>query len=105
MLRVVVALEPVLELLLVVPVLLDTDPDAGLLLVVEPLPTAARDEAVRLVPNDALDVVAVLPPETEAPDGVLPTLAVTLLATVSWREPLYTFLVLPPTITPCPPPK
>ena len=87
MLRVVVALEPVLELLLVVPVLLDTDPDAGLL-DVEPLPTAARDDAVRLVPNEALDVVAVLLPETEVPDGALPILAVTLSATVSWREPL-----------------
>ena len=69
------------------PVLLDTDPDAGLLDVV-PLPTAARDDAVRLVPNEALDVVAVLLPETEVPDGALPILAVTLSATVSWREPL-----------------
>lgn len=85
MLRVVLA--PVLVLLLVVPVLLDTDPDAGLLDVV-PLPTAARDDAVRLVPNEALDVVAVLLPETEVPDGALPILAVTLSATVSWREPL-----------------
>lgn len=80
MLRVVLA--PVLVLLLVVPVLLDTDPDAGLLDVV-PLPTAARDDAVRLVPNEALDVVAVLLPETEVPDGALPILAVTLSATVS----------------------
>lgn len=80
-------LAPVLVLLLVVPVLLDTDPDAGLLDVV-PLPTAARDDAVRLVPNEALDVVAVLLPETEVPDGALPILAVTLSATVSWREPL-----------------
>ena len=85
MLRVVLA--PVLVLLLVVPVLLDTDPDAGLLDVV-PLPTAARDDAVRLVPNEALDVVAVLLPETEVPDGALPILADTLAATVSWREPL-----------------
>ena len=95
----------VLVLLLVDPVLLDTEPDAGLLLDVAPLPTVARDDAVRLVPNEALDVVAVLLPETDEPAGVLPTLAIALPATVSWREPLYAFLLLPPTITPCPPPK
>ena len=78
MLRVVVV--PVL--LLVVPVLLDTEPDAGLLLDVDPLPTAARDDAVRLVPNDARDVVAVRP-ETELPTVFLPTLAVALLETVA----------------------
>ena len=102
MLRVVVVLEP--ELLLVVPVLLDTEPDTGLLLDVEPLPTAAREDAVRLVPNDALEVVAVLFPETEVLDGALPTVAVTRLATVSLREPLYTFLLLPLMIAPWPPP-
>lgn len=80
----VVAVERVVE----VPVLLETDPPAGLLLEVVPLPTTAREDAVRLVPNDALDVVAVFLPETELPAGVRPIVAFTLLATVSWREPL-----------------
>lgn len=71
-----------------VPVLLETEPDAGLLLEALPLPTTALDEDVRLVPNEALDVVAVLLPETDVPAGVLPMLALTLLDTVSWREPL-----------------
>ena len=66
-----------------VPVLRDTDPDAGLLLETVPLPTTARDEAVRLVPTEALDVVAVFLPETDAPAGVLPMLALTLSDTVA----------------------
>ena len=76
--------------LLVVEVLRDTEPDdAGLLDVVEPLPTAARVEAVLLVPNDDLDVVAVLRPTDELlPEGVLFTLAVVLPPIVSALEPL-----------------
>ena len=70
--------------LLAVEVLRDTDPDdAGLLDAVEPLPTAARVAAVLLVPNDVLEVVAVLrPTETPLPEGVLFTLAVVLPAMV-----------------------
>ena len=76
--------------------------DAGLLDVVEPLPTAARVEAVLLVPKDVLEVVAVLRPTEELfPEGVLFTLAVVLPAMVFWRFPLYTSLSL--TIM-CPPP-
>ena len=76
--------------LLVVEVLRDTDPDdAGLLDVVEPLPTAARVEAVLLVPNDDLEVVAVLRPTEELlPEGVLFMLAVALPPVVSALEPL-----------------
>lgn len=94
--------EPVV-VLLVVEVLRDTDPeDAGLLEAVEPLPTAARVAAVLLVPNDVLEVVAVLrPTETPLPDGVLFTLAVVLPAIVLCRFPWYTFLWL--TLM-CPPP-
>lgn len=89
--------------LLVVEVLRDTEPDdAGLLDVVAPLPTAARVEAVLLVPNDVLDVVAVLRPTDELlPEGVLFTLAVVLPPTVSLREPLNTSL---PLTAICPPP-
>lgn len=70
--------------------LLTADPDdAGLLDVVEPLPTAARVEAVLLVPNDDLEVVAVLRPTDELlPEGVLFMLAVALPPVVSALEPL-----------------
>lgn len=63
--------------------------DAGLLDEVLPLPTAARVETVLLVPNDALDVVALLPLTEELlPDDALFTLAVVLPPMVSPREPL-----------------
>lgn len=63
--------------------------DAGLLDEVLPLPTAARVETVLLVPNDALDVVALLPLTEELLlDVPLFTLAVALPPTVSPREPL-----------------
>ena len=70
--------------------LLTADPDdAGLLDVVAPLPTAARVEAVLLVPNDVLEVVAVLRPTEELlPEGVLFMLAVALPPVVSALEPL-----------------
>jgi hypothetical protein len=89
--------------LLVVEVLRDTEPeDAGLLEVVDPLPTAARVAAVLLVPNDVLDVVAVWrPAEAPFPDGALFTLAVVLPAIVLCRLPRYTSLLF--TIM-CPPP-
>ena len=68
-----------------VEVLLETEPDiAGLRDVVDPLPTAARVDAVLLVPNEVLEVVAVL----------LFTLAVTLLPVVSPRGPRNTSLLL-----------
>lgn len=77
------------------------DPDVALLEVVEPLPTAARVDAVLLVPNDALEVVAVLRlTEEMLPKGVLFTLATALLPTVSLREPLNTSLPLTATWPP-----
>lgn len=70
-------------------VLRDTEPDdAGLLEVVEPLPTAARVETVLLVPKDNLVVVAVLRPVEIVPDVDLLVLAMVLLTIVSCRLPL-----------------
>jgi hypothetical protein len=72
------------------------EPDE-LRLVVVLLPTTARVDAVRLVPNELLDVVAVfLVVDAGAPDEtLLPATTLFDVDTVSWRDPLYTPLLEP----------
>ena len=68
-----------------------------MLRLVVPLPTTARVEVVRLVPNELLDVVAVLRVVVVGvPDETLfPATTLFDVDTVSWRDPLYTPLLEP----------